>query len=417
MNFLADKGGAANGGMPMFTEGEDISARLKYERPVEGAGDFRMGADLFQSSMNDYWPAVPGSMMMSPLDYININDGKRDRTGLWAEWEAQPSEDWSTLIGLRYERVEMDTGNVQPYSWTGMMNMADAMAAMAFNASDRAREDDNLDVTAKAVWRATDEIVLEFGAAQKTRSPNLYERYAWGRGSMAASMTNMTGDGAGYVGNIDLEPEVARSLAATLVWTSREEDGATLRASGWASRVSDYIAARRVGTLPDGLPILQFINQEAELYGLELSGDTPLAETSLGKTRLSGQLSWAKGTNEETGDNLYNIMPLTGLVALKNRKGRWTQALEVELVDRKDTVNALRLERKTDAYALLHLRAGADIGRFTLNVSIDNILDTEHDLPLGGLASGDYKFAGRTGPYRQVAGPGRSFNAGISVTF
>lgn len=417
MNFLADKGGAANGGMPMITEGEDVSAKLKYELGVSGFGDLGFGAEIFQSSMDDYWPAVPGSMMMSPLDYININDGKRDRTGIWAEWQARPSEKWSTLLGVRYERVEMDAGDVQPYSWTGMMNMADAMAAMAFNASDRAREDDNLDVTAKAVWQASRDLTVEFGAAQKSRSPNLYERYAWGRGSMAASMTNMTGDGAGYVGDISLEPEVARSVAATLVWTSQREDGPNLRASAWASQVSDYIDANRIGTLSDGLPILQFANHDAELYGLEVSGDMPLAVSDLGETRLSGSVSWARGTNEDTGDNLYNIAPLKGFVTLENRKGRWTQALEVELVNRKDRVNALRLERETDAYALLHLRAGADLGRYNLTVSVENILDTDYDLPLGGIAFGDFRYGGRIGPYRQVSGPGRSINAGVSVAF
>lgn len=417
MNFLSDKGGAATGGMPMISEGEDLSAKLKYELPVQGVGDVRLGAEIFQASLDDYWPAVPGSMMMSPNDYININDGERNRTGLWAEWEAAPAEAWSTLFGLRYERVEMDAGEVQPYAWTGMMNMADAMAAAAFNARDRAREDDNLDLTAKAVWRPTDQIALEFGAAQKTRSPNLYERYAWGRGSMAASMTNLTGDGAGYVGDIDLEPEVARSLAATLDWTAPREDGAQLRLSAWASQVEDYIDAVRIDTLSDGLPLLQFANAEAELYGLEASGSTPLASSGLGDTRLTGSVSWSKGTNEDTGDNLYNIAPLKGLLALETTKGVWTHALEVELVDQKDTVNALREERETGAYALVHARLSAELGRVTLTGAIENLFDQTHDLPLGGLAFGDYIYAGRTGPLQQVRGPGRSVNLGLSVAF
>ncbi|WP_084397187.1 TonB-dependent receptor plug domain-containing protein [Henriciella aquimarina] len=87
MNFLSDKGGAANGGMPMVTDGEDISAKLTYDLPVKGLGDLRLGAETFRASMDDDWPAVPGSMMMSPLDYVNINDGERNRTGAWAEWE------------------------------------------------------------------------------------------------------------------------------------------------------------------------------------------------------------------------------------------------------------------------------------------------------------------------------------------
>ncbi|WP_273183686.1 TonB-dependent receptor [Hyphomonas adhaerens] len=417
MNFLSDKGGAATGGMPMITEGEDTSVKLSYDTPVEGIGQVRVGAEMFRASMDDYWPAVPGSMMMSPLDYVNINDGERNRTGVWAEWEAAPAPAWSTLFGVRYENVEMDAGEVQPYSWTGMMNMPDAMAAMAFNAADRAREDDNIDVTAKATWRPSDTLAVEFGAAQKTRSPNLYERYAWGRGSMSSSMTNMTGDGAGYVGDINLEPEVARSLAATLDWSDGVKDGRVLRVSGWATHVEDYIDADRIGSLRDGLPMLQFANHKAELYGLEATGAMPLWQTEYGDTRFTGTVSWAKGENKDTGDNLYNIVPLQGLFALENRKGVWTQALELELVDEKDDISAVRQELRTPGYVLVHLRAGGEIGRVRFAAAIENLLDQDYDLPLGGIAFGDYKYDGRTGPYHQVAGPGRSFNLSLNVAF
>ena len=417
MNFLSDKGGAATGGMPMITEGEDFSAKVSYDTPVEGVGQVRVGAEMFRASMDDYWPAVPGSMMMSPLDYVNINDGERNRTGVWGEWEANPAPQWSTLLGVRYEHVKMDTGEVQPYSWTSMMSMADAMAATAFNAADRKRDDDNLDVTAKATWRPSDTVALEFGAAQKTRSPNFYERYAWGRGSMAASMTNMTGDGAGYVGDINLEPEVARSLAATLDWSDGAENGRVLRVSGWASYVSDYIDADRIGSLKDGSPMLQFANHDAELYGLEAIGSMPVWQSKYGDTRLSGTVSWAKGENQDTGDNLYNIAPLQGLFALENRKGVWTQALEVELVDEKDTVSAVRNELRTPGYVLVHLRAGGEIGRVRFAAAVENLLDQDYDLPLGGIAFGDYKYGGRVDPFHQVAGPGRSFNLSVNVAF
>ena len=388
----------------MITEGEDVSAKVSYDTPVEGVGQVRVGAELFRASMDDYWPAVPGSMMMSPLDYVNINDGERNRTGVWAEWEASPAPEWSTLLGMRYERVEMDTGEVQPYSWTSMMSMPDAMAAMAFNAADRAREDDNIDVTAKATWRPSDSVAVEFGAAQKTRSPNLYERYAWGRGSMSSSMTNMTGDGAGYVGDINLEPEVARSLAATLDWTDGARSGRVLRLSAWASYVEDYIDADRIGSLKDGLPMLQFANHEAELYGLEATGAMPLWQTGYGDTRFTGTVSWAKGENKDTGDNLYNIAPLQGLFALENTKGVWTQALELELVDEKDDISAVRQELRTPGYVLIHLRAGGEIGRVRFAAAIENLLDLATISMVAGSARS----------IRSLAPAGRSISASTS---
>lgn len=58
----------------------------------------------------------------------------------------------------------------------------------------------------------------EFGYARKRAHPNLYERYFWSFGGMAMNMINMVGDGNGYVGNVDLKPEVAHTISATADW-------------------------------------------------------------------------------------------------------------------------------------------------------------------------------------------------------
>ena len=86
---------------------------------------------------------------------------------------------------------------------------------------------------------------LEFGYAQKTRSPNLYERYAWSTGGMAMNMINMVGDGNGYVGNLDLKPEVAHTLSATADWHDAEQQNWGLKVTPYYTYVQDYINAQR----------------------------------------------------------------------------------------------------------------------------------------------------------------------------
>lgn len=101
----------------------------------------------------------------------------------------------------------MDTGTVQPYSpMPGMMNPDPAFAA-AFNARDRSRHDNNFDFTALARLQPDPTATYELGLARKTRSPNLYERYTWGRSIMDMTMIGWFGDGNGYVGDPDLKPE------------------------------------------------------------------------------------------------------------------------------------------------------------------------------------------------------------------
>ena len=42
--------------------------------------------------------------MMGPLTFWNINNGKRNRLGTYAEWDAEWNDQWSTLLGVRNER-------------------------------------------------------------------------------------------------------------------------------------------------------------------------------------------------------------------------------------------------------------------------------------------------------------------------
>ena len=88
--------------------------------------------------------------------------------------------------------------------------------ATNFNARDHQRTDHNLDLTALARYTPNSGQTYEFGYAQKTRSPNLYERFAWSTGGMAMRMVNWAGDGNGYLGNLDLKPEALRAGVSPL---------------------------------------------------------------------------------------------------------------------------------------------------------------------------------------------------------
>jgi iron complex outermembrane receptor protein len=415
MNFLADKQPA---NMPMLTDGYDTSERVSLDIPLAGDGALRIGVEAFQTHLKDWWAPVTGSMMMAPNAYININNGARDRLGGFAEWQAHPNAHWTTLVGARFERVETDAGEVQPYSWVmNMMNMPDINAANAFNARDHRKTDDVVDATLSATWRPQDGVALEFGAARRTRVPNLYERYAWGQGAMSSAMTSFAGDVNSYVGDIDLKPEVANSLAASLRLGS-DAGAHSLTISAYHSWIQDYIDADLLANLSGGFVRLRFANHDARVYGLELSGHANLwSSDAFGDGRVRASLAWTRGENEDTGDNLYHIAPLIAHVALEQRIGRWSNSAELELVDEKDVVNRLRHEPVTGGYALMHLRASADFGRVRLNLAAENIFDTRYEPPLGGVAYGDFKYGGSMGAIRPLPGPGRSINIGLTYAF
>ncbi len=416
MNFLSDKGGD----MPMLSHGVDLGLALAVTIPTGDAGALAFGLDVRRTDLDDWWPPVAGSMMMGPNRYLNINSGMRNRTGLWAEWTGPVAADWTVVAGLRLEQVETDAGDVQPYSWTGMMNAADAAAATAFNARDRQKSDEVADLTLLARWTPSEALSLEVGYARKTRVPNLYERYAWGLGQMSAAMTSLAGDANAYVGDVDLRPETANNLGATLRLASPKANR-QLTLSVFHSEIEDYVDADHFGVFGPGgsFARLRFANHDAWMQGLEVSGRTDLWTIGdLAPAALSGSLSWVRGENRDSGDNLYHMAPLTGRFTLEQPLGAWTAVAELELVGEKDRASVTRNEPVTDRYALLNLKAvWKPTGSLRVDVGVDNAFDEGYDLPLGGVAFGDFKAGGMVPPIAALPGPGRSLNLGLTLEF
>jgi iron complex outermembrane receptor protein len=412
-------------GMPMDTEGDNTGVVVKADIQLSTRDLIRVGGEVQQYELDDWWD--PAGKGMWPNTFWNINNGERDRLAMFGEWEAQWNPQWLSLFGLRYERVDMNAGEVQGY------NAGYAADAAAFNAADREKTDDNLDLTVLARFTPDATRTIEFGFAQKTRSPNLYERYTWSTGGMAMYMINMAGDGNGYVGNLDLEPEVAHTVSATFDWHDAAQEKWGLKVTPYYTYVKDYIDAERCSTgtgacteanltVADQFVFLQFVNQSAKIYGLDVSGHFALAEnTRFGDFTATGMLNYTRGKNDTTDDNLYNMMPLNIKMALVQHKGSWTNTAEVELVDDKEDVSETRNEIETEAYGLLHLRSSYSWKQARFDVGIENVFDKFYNHPLGGAYTGQ----GATMPPRaglvpwgvSVPGMGRSIYAGVNIKF
>lgn len=445
MNFGADKQfvyGAAPGivapGMPMKTDSDNLGARLTASLDVTATDLLRLGGEYQRYRLDDLWPPSPATLPpglafggMAPDTFYNINDGERDRAALFAEWEAKLNPQWLTLVGARYEHVRTDTGPVQGYNgvYAGY-----ALSAAAFNARDRERNDDNFDVTALARHVIDPTRALEFGYAMKTRSPNLYERYSWSQSGMALIMNNFAGDGNGYLGNPKLDPEIAHTLSFTFDWHSADR-ASELKVTPYYSHVDDYIDAERCpgsgmmmnalcggpgnATARNQFVNLQYDNDSARLYGVDVSGHLPLATTELGAFGLRGLVNYTRGENRDTGDDLYNIMPLNAKFTLTQQYGSWDNALEWVVVAGKDEVSAVRNEIETSGYSLVNLRGSYSWNRVRIDIGAENLLDRNYDLPTGGAYVGQGATMGiNSVPWGiAVPGMGRSLYAGVSYSF
>ncbi len=425
------------GQMPMETKGTDYGYSAKAEIPVKGKNLFRLGTDLHRFDLDDKWPAIPGSMMMGPNDYLNINNGHKTVIGNFVEVELAPTEKWTTRAGIRYNLVKMDTGDVRSYSDSnpsggmGMMDMKmdmgmedpDLEAATVFNSRDRSKVDHNIELNFQAKYEPDLEKSLEFGYSRKVRSPNLYERYAWGRGTMAMTMIGWYGDANGYVGDIDLNPEVAHTLSTTLSFHNSDPNVWRFSASPYISYVEDFIDADVIGTFNprmnsgESRRLLQFSNHDARLYGLDFEGSVRLIQSSsLGDVSLNAVLSVVRGSRVDTGSSLYRMMPFNARVGVAHKLRGWDSSVELEMAAGKSKVDPIRDEPETPGFAIANLQTGYEWKKMRFQVGVNNIFDTYYELPLGGVDYSDFG-AGQRSSLGSVPGAGRSINVGLLYRF
>ncbi|MDK9723601.1 MAG: TonB-dependent receptor [Sterolibacteriaceae bacterium MAG5] len=416
--------------MPMNTEGKTTGATLSGDVVLSERDTLRIGGEYQAYRLDDWWPPNPASTNMSPGTFWNINHGKRDRAALFGEWEKQVDAQWMTMLGVRYERVTMDTGEVQNYNTTGGAPHAARQAeATAFNALNRKKTDNNWDLTALARYTASATQDVELGFARKVRSPNLYERYTWSKWSMAAVMVNTVGDGNGYVGDVNLKPETAHTASATFDWHAHDRNW-EFKATPYYTHVTDYIDAVAVGAVganttafaADNFNVLQYKNQSARIYGLDLSGRMPLARNDLGDFGLKGVLGYTNGKNRDTGDDLYNIMPLNTKLTLTQKAGGWDNGVEVVGVQAKTRLSDVRSEIKTPGYSLVNLRGSYSWKQVRLDFGVENLFDKHYFLPTGGAYTGQGMTMALRSPTTMpwgvaVPGMGRSVYAGVNLKF
>lgn len=424
MNFGDNKLQTGNpAGMPMDTEGKNTGTLVKADIIVSERDTLKVGSEYQRYRLNDWWDPIAPTGGMGGGTFWNINNGQRDRFDLFGEWEARWNPQWLSQFGVRSSTMTMDTGNVQGYNTT---NYKVATYA-AFNAADRNKTDNNIDLSVLARYTPDDEKTLEAGFARKTRSPNLYERFAWStNNNMIMNMVNWAGDANGYVGNLNLQPEVANTLSATADWHDATHQQWGLSVTPYYTYIQDYIdavACATVGktcpTRTDGFVNLSFANQTARLYGVDVSGYKQLLKVSdYGSFTATGMLSYVQGKNTTTDSGLYNIMPLNAKLALVQRAGRWTNTVEAQLVDAKSDVSQVRNELKTAGYGLLNLRSSYAWEKVRLDIGIENALDRFYASPLGGayVGQGNGMGAGAASGI-PVPGMGRSIYAGVTVKF
>lgn len=405
-----------SGKMPMYTNSDEFGYNLKATHKLDAIHTLKVGGEYNQFRLEDWWEPVTGSMGMSPGNYKSIHNGSRDRWGIFSEVSSEWSQRLSSLIGIRMDQVRMDTGDVVGYNNT--INLpADAAA---FNNLSHTKQDENWDATISGRYILNHQSEIELGYARKTRSPNLYERYAWAGAvtNPAASaparmdmrMINWFGDGNGYVGDIDLKPEVAHTLSSTLKLKNTAKSWEVIL-TPYFTYVEDFIDADLLASpSADGRNYLKFANHDAIIMGGDLSGSVKLNSSF----QMNAVANYNRGYRQDGKTSLYHMMPLHGKIQFEHLSDKWSNQLTLHLVNEKKQVNTMRKEPETAGYALLDIGTAYQLTKKAkIELAVLNLLDKQYALPLGGIDVVNFT----PQSYTALSGMGRSINTNLSLDF
>ncbi len=371
-------------GMKMFREtlalGDSDGFKLSYGRSSGDSG-FLLGADG-KWEQHDADISNPANEMF----YItNFNNVDRDRFGLFAEY-TRAVAGWDIEAGLRYNRVNMDAGEVGGnLALMGdnrtQQDRLDALA-MAFNESDRSKKDNQWSGIFKGSRQLSANTRLNLGLGRKIRSPSYQERYLW----LPMEATAGLADGYTYIGDINLKPEKSWELTAGLDWS---ENRFKLTPEIYYRDVNNYIQgvpstnmiANMFATMASGRPPLQFANVDAKLYGLDLGYEFQISETWL----LRGNLGYVRGKRTDLSDNLYRIAPLSSFLELTWQRESYFVSIESIAASKQNKVSAYNNETPSAGWGIANLRGGIKLNTtFDIQFGAENVFDKAYQDHLGG---------------------------------
>lgn len=379
--------------------------KVSFDIPLD-QGNLLIGTD----GDNIEHDALIGNPFNAAFSIRNFNDVQRDRYGLFAEWKGELAQDWTMELGTRLNWIRMSAGQVGGTAgpFASPISPASRLADQ-FNASNRDKDDLNVDVVAVLTHHMRDNLDVELGFGRKTRSPSYQERYNW----LPLNATGGLADGRNYIGNIELQPEVSYQAELGLNW---QTDTAYVLPRVFYRYVENYIQGmptQNAAALAVSQTALEFTNVDAYLYGFDLEAGMRF----LDDWKVDMTVSYVRGRRDDVTDNLYRIAPLNGRIGVFYDVPEWLLGSELIAYDDQNETASYNDEVVTPGYFIWNLRGqyrpqtrafkGLQIG-----FGIENVLDESYRIHLSGLNRNPVNDGTAIGEH--LPGPGRNFYATLS---
>ena len=399
---------------------ENYGFALKYEQFADN-GNWLYGIDGHFAEHR----SIITNPNSTPFYISNFNDVNRDIIGAFVERQISLNARTGLETGIRVNHVSMDSvpvsANLNPMNMMMgmpvMMNNLAGSLSTQFNNDNVAQTDTNVDAFVRLSYQTDGDATWYIGAARKTRSPSYQERYLW----IPLEATGGLADGKTYIGNPNLNPEVAHEIELGL---DLENSRYGIYPRIFYKRVSDYIQgtpstnvtannfAQMMANMGMGMPNpLQFTNVEARFYGLDIDSNFSIND----KITLRAILNIVRADRRDINDNLYRVSPDNVLVALDYRGNGWTGSIESVTYADQNRIAITNSELKTEGYSLVNVMARSSLADgVEVSIGAENLLDESY---LDHLAAYNRAYNPDIASRARMPGLGRNFYARVMWNF
>jgi iron complex outermembrane receptor protein len=334
---------------------------LKLLRISENAG-FSIGMD-YDDMSNTAFITNPNNAQFNITNF----DASKQRLSLFAEYQRKLSDVHQFNVGIRWTESDADSAEVN----SSVANMNNSMGQLhrtlrdRFNAADRNRTDQNLDLMFNWQHAIHNQFSFEYGFGIKNRAPTHQERYLW----LPLEATAGLADGRQYLGNLLLKSEQAYQWEFGINY-----DNGSFSASPhlFYHRVDDYIQGVPNTVMPAPANVLRFDNVDAELYGFDIEWSYQFNE----QFSLRNVTSYVRGKRRDINDNLYRIAPVNTWLNLSYELNQWQLEADVLAALAQDDVSETNSEKATPGFGVLNLSVIRSFNNNSyIKLAVNNVFD------------------------------------------
>ena len=392
----------------MRTPATNMSNRTEVEA---GGIDLAVEMPLFDGALtvgvNGDQSNHDANSLMGVMETNFFNGVERDRYSIFTEWSGDIATDTSLELGARYTHTWSDAGIVS--SPNNAMGSTTGDDRDAFNATDRSRNFNFVDLVAVLRHSISSELEVEVGLGRKNRAPTYQELYLWTRNSAVGGFA----DGNTYLGDLELEHETAYQFDLGFDW---HNENAYVAPRFFYHYVDNYIqgidtaASDASKGMMGAVADLQWSNIQAQFYGVDLEAGYTLTDN----WRVDAGLNYVRGerVNSPTGDtDLYRIAPLNGRTQLTYEQSGWMGAVEGVFYADQGDVAGYNQEQSTDGYMVLNLRGKYEpYHGVVIGTGVENVVGSKRFDHLGG-------YTNHSRAQGRIAMPGRNIYATLSYNW